>query len=175
MQGIQIYKKLAWLNELPADEAEYVFRDCCGSMEWARLMAESRPFSMLDSLFRRADEIWLSLAVDDWLGAFAAHPKIGSRKPAPIQQFRAASWSAGEQSGMETAETDVRDRLAMANGLYEEKFGFIFIVCATGKNADEMLAICQSRLGNSLETELRIAAEEQRKITKLRLEKLLER
>lgn len=175
MEGIQIYKKLAWLNELPADEAEYIFRDCCGSRDWARLMAESRPFAMLEHLYKKADDVWFSLAVDDWLEAFAAHPKIGSKKPAAIQQFRAASWSAGEQAGMDSAADDVRERLAEANGLYAAKFGFIFIVCATGKTADEMLAICQARLGNSLETELQIAAEEQRKITEIRLGKILER
>lgn len=175
LQGIQIYKKLAWLNELPADEAEYVFRDCCGSRTWARMMAASRPFAMLDNLFRRADNIWLSLPVDDWLEAFAAHPKIGSKKPAPVQQFRAAAWSAGEQSGMENAAADIRDLLAEANSLYEAKFGFIFIVCASGKSAVEMLELCQARLGNSLAAELPIAAEEQRKITEIRLGKLLER
>ena len=175
LQGIQIYKKLAWLNELPADEAEFVFRDCCGSVEWARQMAESRPFAMLENLFRRADEIWFSLSTADRLEAFASHPKIGSKKPAPIQQVRAASWSADEQSGMETAEMDVSERLAEANSLYEAKFGFIFIVCASGRSAEEMLSKCQSRLGNSLETELKTAAEEQRKITEIRLGKLLER
>lgn len=175
LQGIQIYKKLAWLNELPVDEAEYVFRDCCGSGEWVRLMAASRPFAMLDNLFNRADEIWSGLSTADHLEAFAAHPKIGSAKPAPVQQFRAASWSAGEQAGMDDAEAVVRERLAEANSLYEAKFGFIFIVCATGRSAAEMLAICQSRLGNTLDTELKIAAEEQRKITEIRLGKLLER
>ena len=175
MQGIQIYKKLAWLNELPADEAEYVFRDCCGSVEWSRQMAESRPFAMLENLFRRADEVWHSLSTSDQLEAFAAHPKIGSTKSAPTQQHRAASWSANEQSGMEAADADVRRRLAEANSLYEAKFGFIFIVCASGRSAEEMLSKCQSRLGNSLETELKTAAEEQRKITEIRLGKLLER
>ena len=175
MQGIQIYKKLAWLNELPADEAEYVFRDCCGSVEWARQMAESRPFAMLENLFRRADEVWSSLSTADHLEAFAAHPKIGSTRSASTQQHRAASWSANEQSGMEAADADVRRRLAEANSLYEARFGFIFIVCASGRSAEEMLVMCQSRLGNSLETELNIAADEQRKITEIRLGKLLER
>ena len=86
----------------------------------------------------------------------------------------AAEWSSGEQSGVETAANTVRNELAEANRLYEAKFGFIFIVCATGKTADEMLAVCRARLGNSLETELQIAAEEQRKITEIRLNKLLE-
>ncbi len=130
---------------------------------------------MLETLFGRADQIWDSLGTADHLEAFAAHPKIGSKKPAPAQQIRAADWSAAEQSGMVDAESSVRLQLAEANSLYEAKFGFIFIVCATGRSAEEMLAICRSRLGNSLETELKTAAEEQRKITEIRLSKLLER
>jgi OHCU decarboxylase len=175
VQGYQIYKNLDRLNNLPTREAEAVFLDCCGSREWARRMAESRPFAMLEILFERADSIWLSLSPADWLEAFAAHPKIGSNKGGPTQKKRAASWSAGEQSGMDAADNAVRNELAEANRLYEEKFGFIFIVCASGKSAHEMLAICLARLGNSAETEMRIAAEEQRKITELRLNKLLER
>lgn len=130
---------------------------------------------MLDDLFENAENIWFSLSPTDWQEAFAAHPKIGSRKPAPAQKMRAANWSSGEQSGMDSAEKDVREQMREANRLYENKFGFIFIVCASGKLADEMLAICKARLGNSVETELRIAAEEQRKITEIRLSKLLEK
>lgn len=115
---------------------------------------------MLGNLFDTADAIWASLPVDDRLEAFAAHPKPGA---------------SGEQAGVETAETTVRDRLAKAKTLYEAKFGFIFIISRAGKTADEMLAICLARLSNSMETELKIAAEEQRKITSTRLEKLLER
>ncbi len=129
---------------------------------------------MLDNLYERAESIWFSLSPADWLEAFAAHPKIGSRKPAPTQQLRAAKWSSGEQSGVDAADEPALIQLADANRLYHKKFGFIFIVCATGKTADEMLAICRARLGNSAETELRIAAEEQRKITEIRLNKLLE-
>lgn len=175
MQTFQIYKNLAWLNELPVDEAEAAFRDCCGSSEWAGRMAEARPFPMLEDLYRTAANIWFSLSAVDWLDAFAAHPKIGAKKAAPVQKIRAAKWSAGEQSGMDAANDAVRNDLADANRLYEDKFGFIFIVCATGKSSDEMLAICRARLGNSSETEMRIAAEEQRKITEIRLNKLLER
>lgn len=130
---------------------------------------------MLEDLFENAENIWFSLSPADWQEAFAAHPKIGSRKPAPAQKMRAANWSSGEQSGMDSAEKDVREQMREANRLYENKFGFIFIVCASGKLADEMLAICKARLGNSVETELRIAAEEQRKITEIRLSKLLEK
>lgn len=151
-----------------------MFLDCCGSIEWARRMTEAMPFPMLEDLYGTADRIWFSLSSADWLEAFAAHPKIGSKKSAPAQQRRAAKWSVGEQSSMDVATDNVRESLADANRLYEKKFGFIFIVCATGKTADEMLAICRARLGNSAETEIHIAAEEQRKITEIRLNKLLE-
>ena len=129
---------------------------------------------MLENLYERAESIWFSLTPADWLEAYAAHPKIGNRKPAPVQQLRAAKWSSGEQSGVDGADETTRNQLADANRLYQKKFGFIFIVCATGKTAGEMFAICRARLGNSAETELRIAAEEQRKITEIRLNKLLE-
>jgi OHCU decarboxylase len=170
-----IYKNLAWLNELSTADAETAFLDCCGSTEWARRMAGARPFDMLEDLFRTADRTWFSLSSVEWLEAFASHPKIGSGKPAPKQKKRSSEWSSGEQSGIDIADKSVRKQLAEANRLYQEKFGFIFIVCATGKSADEMLAICRARLGNSAETEMRLAAEEQRKITEIRLSKLLER
>lgn len=137
-------------------------------------MVEKRPFPMLENLYNAAEKTWFSLSPAEWLEAFAAHPKIGSKKSTRVRQVRSTAWSVGEQSGMDAAETDVRERLAEANRLYEEKFGFIFIVCASGKSADEMLAIARARLGNSLETELVISAEEQRKITEIRLNKLLE-
>ena len=174
MQTIKIYKNLAWLNELPQKETESIFCDCCGSGEWARRMAAARPFPMLENLFEMAETIWFALSPADWLEAFAAHPKIGSSEPAPTQKMRAADWSSGEQSGMETAEADVRTQLVELNRLYEDKFGFIFIICATGKSAVEMLTIARARFGNSVETELRIAAVEQQKITEIRLSKLLE-
>lgn len=170
-----IYKNLAWLNELPHDKAEAAFLDCCGSREWARRMAEARPFQMLENLFKTAEDIWFSLAPADWLEAYAAHPKIGSKKSARAQKKRAAEWSGGEQSGMDAASDEVRDQFAEINGLYENKFGFIFIVCATGKTAEEMLAIAKARVGNSLETEIQLAAEEQRKVTEIRLSNLLEK
>jgi OHCU decarboxylase len=175
LQKFQIYKNLAWLNTLPADEVESVFRDCCGSSEWARRLTASRPFPLLETLFEAADRIWLSLANADWLEAFASHPKIGSTGAAAGQQERSADWSGDEQAGVAAAETGVRDDLAEVNRLYEERFGFIFIVCATGKTGGEMLAICRARLGNSAETEICLAAEEQRKITAIRLNKLLEK
>ena len=129
---------------------------------------------MVEDMFERAEAIWLGLRPEDWLEAFAAHPKIGADRAPTKQQATAAAWSKREQAGMDTAADKVRDALEGANRLYEEKFGFIFIVCATGKSAEEMLAICRARLGNSVESEMHIAADEQRKITEFRLNKLLE-
>lgn len=175
MQSFHIYKNLAWLNDLPVDQAKSAFLDCCGSTEWARRMALARPFPLVEKLCETAESTWFSLSPADWLEAFASHPKIGSKKTPSIQKARAAEWSSSEQSGVNAAANTVRNELDEANRLYQDKFGFIFIVCATGKSADEMLAIARARLGNSAETEMRIAAEEQLRITQIRLNKLLEK
>ena len=137
-------------------------------------MAEARPFADVDSLLNQAEQIRQNLEAEDWLEAFAAHPKIGAKKSVPYQTEQSAKWSQGEQSGTQTAADSVRAELEEANRLYENKFGFIFIVCATGKSAEEMLGICRARLNNDADTEIRIAAEEQQKITEIRLKKLLE-
>jgi len=161
------------LNELPAREAEAEFLKCCGSRAWANAMAASRPFENEAGLFDRADQISASLTNDDWLEAFRAHPKIGEKKAVTAQTQQEQSWSSQEQSAMHSASTDTVARLARGNQDYEAKFGFIFIVCASGKSSDEMLAILNDRLGNDAQTELKAAAQEQQKITRLRLEKLL--
>jgi OHCU decarboxylase len=171
----QIYKNLDELNKLSVNEAEAVFRDCCGSAEWARQMAAARPFAMIEDLYVIAHKRWMSLSPADWLEAFAAHPKIGSKKPAAAQGAASAEWSKGEQAGVNNAETRVLEQLAEANRLYLDKFGFIFIVCATGKTAEEMLAIWNARLVYSLEPELDLDDIEQSKINALRLDKLFER
>jgi OHCU decarboxylase len=170
----KVYENLARLNQLPPEKAEQRFLDCCGSSDWARRMAAARPFAMIENLYRRAADIWFSLPVADHLEAFAAHPKIGTKQSGAGQNRKSAKWSRGEQAGVESVDQTTHEQLTEANRLYEEKFGFIFIVCATGKTAAEMLAICRARLGNSVETELQIAAEEQAKITEIRLNKLLE-
>ena len=138
-------------------------------------MAADRPFQMLEDLYKTAEKIWFDLPPAEMLEAFAAHPKIGSSNPPRSQKRRAAKWSDSEQSGVNGAGKDVMTQLAELNSLYHEKFGFIFIICATGKTVEEMLAICRARLRNSAATELKIAAEEQMKITDLRLNKLLEK
>ena len=137
-------------------------------------MALARPFCNTDEIFGKADSIWLSLEGSDWLEAFRAHPKIGEKNAVAVQSSEARAWSAAEQSGTRDASPKTVATLAEANRQYEERFGFIFIVCATGKSAVEMLGILKARLQNDRQTELGVAAEEQRKITRLRLAKLLE-
>jgi len=161
------------INGAEEAEAESMFRDCCGSAKWAQQMTASRPFASEDELFVTAVRIWYDLQHGDWLEAFSAHPKIGETKAAPTQQARSAEWSASEQAGMSSAHDVSRQDLATANRDYYDKFGFIYIVCATGKSAEEMLEICRARLGNDRENEIAIAAAEQQKITEIRLRKLI--
>jgi allantoicase len=137
-------------------------RRVCGSSEWVTRLLAARP---LDNAFAAADEIWSSLSEENWREAFAAHPRIGEKK--------GGAWSAQEQSGVRTAADETMQKLAEANRAYEDRFGHIYIVCATGKSADEMLRIATERLENDAKTELRVAAEEQRKIMHLRLRKLV--
>lgn len=137
-------------------------------------MTATRPFANVDELLTKADRTWSSLSPNDWLAAFRAHPKIGETKAAAAQSAEARKWSAQEQSGISDSAAETMAALAEGNRDYEQRFGFIFIVCATGKSSEEMLAILQARLQNDAETEIAVAAEEQRKITRLRLEKLLQ-
>jgi OHCU decarboxylase len=153
------------LNELDTPTAERELRRCCGSTQWAREMAEARPFATAEAMAQTSDAIWSSLTRADWLEAFAAHPRIGDRSASP--------WAATEQSGTANAADEVRAQLAAKNRDYETRFGYIFIVCATGQTAAAMLAMLEQRLTNHPDEELHIAAEEQRKITQLRLAKLL--
>jgi OHCU decarboxylase len=160
------------LDALPAERAGELLGACCGASRWVQAMVARRPFGSLGTLLAAADDAWWSLGADDWREAFAHHPRIGERRAAVAQDDRAAGWSAGEQAGVAAAAATVQEQLARANEEYERRFGHIYIVCATGKSADEMLALARERLGNDPATELRVAAEEQRKITRLRLGKL---
>jgi OHCU decarboxylase len=153
------------LNRLAAGDLREALQRCCGSDAWVERMMDARPFEGPRALFDAADRIWRSLGPRDWLQAFAAHPRIGDRT--------AAGWSAGEQKRALASDGDILTELADSHRGYEARFGHIFIVCATGKTAAEMLSMLRARLGNDPETELQTAAEEQRKITRLRLEKLL--
>jgi allantoicase len=151
-------------NAMSAEEAESGMLACCGSKRWARKMAEARPFSGEDELFANADRIFRDLSAEDWLEAFAAHPKIGER---------ASGEAATEQAGARGASPETLAALARANREYEERFGYIFIVCASGRSAEEMLDLCRRRLHNAAAEELKVAAEEQRMITRLRLLKMM--
>ncbi len=119
------------------------------------------------------DRVWWSLTPDDWLEAFRSHPKIGEKKASDKVSAQSQQWSGQEQAGVSRASQDTADSLAALNRAYEQKFGFIFIICATGKTSEEMLAALQTRLNHDSDTELRLAAAEQAKITELRLKKLL--
>lgn len=146
---------------------------CCGSRQWAERLAAERPFASFDELKSKSESIWWSLTPDDWLEAFRSHPKIGERKTAQPVAAEARAWSEQEQSGVnETAHATLAE-LADLNRKYEERFGYIFIVCASGKTAAEMLSLLRQRLQNEPDQELRVAAAEQAKITELRISKLI--
>jgi 2-oxo-4-hydroxy-4-carboxy-5-ureidoimidazoline decarboxylase len=155
---------LEMLNGLPPAALERELIRCCASPRWAAALAARRPFSNGEELIARANDVWWSLDGGDWLEAFAAHPRIGER---------AAGWAGDEQAGVRGAERDVLARLNALNHDYERKFGHVFLIFATGKTAAQMLAELERRLRNEPATELRIAAGEQARITRLRLQKLL--
>ena len=164
---------VAELDAMSGERAAELLRACCGSTAWVQGMLARRPFRSRATLLATADDVWRSLGEADWLEAFAHHPRLGETASAAVRSSRARDWSSGEQSGVRTAGHDVRAALADANAAYDARFGYICIICATGKNAAELLAITRGRLTNDPATEIRVAAEEQRKITRLRLEKLL--
>lgn len=166
--------KLQELNALSEEEATAEFLKCCGSQRWAERLLAERPFHDVESLLRASDRIWLSLDAKDWLEAFGHHPKIGEKNAAKEVSAEAQRWSEEEQAGASVSRQDVLQALAAANREYERRFGFIFIVCATGKTTEEMLSLLRERLKNDADRELHVAAEEQRRITNLRLKKLLE-
>jgi allantoicase len=154
-----------WLNALAASQAEEELLACCGSRAWAARVAAARPFADAEALAATADTVWAGLGRDDWLEAFAAHPRIGERS--------ASGWSGKEQAGVAAADPATLAELAEGNRVYEERFGHVFLICAAGKPAAAVLAALRERLDNDPATELRVAAEEQRRITRLRLEKLV--
>ena len=166
-------QRLDEFNALPREEAESELMKCCGSSVWAREVAGARPFSDMEGLLIEADRIWWSLDAADWLEAFSHHPQIGEKSSERPQGAEASRWSEEEQSGTRDTDAETRAALAAANRAYLQKFGYIFIVCATGKTTNEMLSLCEQRLQNDPDAELRIAAEEQRRITHLRLRKML--
>jgi carbon-monoxide dehydrogenase small subunit len=162
----------AW-HRLAAAEAADEVLPCCGSRRWAAALAAARPFPDPVALFTASDAIWLRLDEADWDEAFASHPRIGAKKAPGAATAKSASWSSQEQSGVSSAGNDTQQRLRLGNEAYEARFGRTYIVCATGKSAEEMLAMLERRLGNPPDVELREAVEQQRQITQLRLRKWL--
>ena len=161
------------LNILPPNQLRESLFHCCGSNSWVDKMLALFPMDDLVELLEDAEEQWYACNEKDWLEAFTHHPKIGDVVSLQKKFAATAQWAAGEQAGVNTASEEIIAALAEGNSAYEKKFGYIFIVCATGKPAAEMLGLLQIRLQHSAEAEIKIAMEEQNKITKLRLQKLL--
>ena len=160
---------LEWVNKASESELESFFSRCCSAKNWVHCMVSGRPYDSRDALFSAADENWQRLGESDYLQAFEGHPMIGDRRLLGDSGL----FSAAEQSGVNTADHETLEALVTANTEYRARFGFVFIVCATGKSAGEMLTLLHTRLGNTRDEEVHNAAAEQRKITRIRLEKLL--
>jgi allantoicase len=158
------------LNTMPRAEAVTTLRSFCGSLRWAEKMADARPFEDVGALLRIADRAFWSLSAQDWLEAFSAHPRIGEKKAGDDQH---STWARQEQGGVAAAGKETLALLASLNEEYFARHGFVFLICATGRSAEEMVVALQQRLGASREKEIRTAAEEQAKILRLRIEKWL--
>ena len=165
--------ELSRLNDRPEAEARAELQRCCGSSRWVEAILAHRPFAEASSLYAVADSVWWDLEPADWREAFAHHPRIGDLDSLRARSASTEQWAAGEQAGARGAPAELLTALAEANQAYEERFSYIFIVCATGKSAAEMLALLLRRLAHSPQDELRITGAEQAKITRLRLEKVL--
>ncbi|RZS36352.1 2-oxo-4-hydroxy-4-carboxy-5-ureidoimidazoline decarboxylase [Herbihabitans rhizosphaerae] len=162
---------LTWLNGLAADDADAELRTCCASRAWAGKVAAGRPYADRSALADAADGALDDLGWADVTEALAAHPRIGERAGGADRE---SAWSRGEQSAASHAAESTVDALTEGNRQYEERFGHVFLICATGRGAEEILVELRSRLGNDPDTERRVVHDELRKITHLRLGKLLE-
>ncbi len=164
---------LAAFNVLSIGRAREDLLRCCGCARWADAVLEARPFKGKDALLAAADAAWARMSEAEWLEAFSHHPRIGGKDALRARYSATRDLSRVEQAGASAASEAVLDALAGGNAEYEKKFGHTFIVCATGKSAAEMLDLLESRLPNDAKTEMCLAAGEQSKITKIRLEKLI--
>jgi 2-oxo-4-hydroxy-4-carboxy-5-ureidoimidazoline decarboxylase len=161
------------LNKLPTEEAVTEFTRCCGASHWVTKMVESRPFASEDELYEVAKTAWFGLTRVEWLEAFSHHPKIGDISSLEEKYGNTKEWAGEEQGGVASAHKETLEKLARLNKTYEKRYGYIFIVMATGKSAAEMLEIIELRMKNNPYDEIKIAASEQNRITRLRLKKLL--
>ncbi len=160
------------INALAPQDAHQLLFDCCACSQWADSLLQSRPFDSDERLLECADRIWKSLDESAWREAFTHHPRIGDQAPKPDQSQASGELSKSEQSGMAAASEETRAEFVRLNEEYESRFGFVFLICASGKSAQEMLDTLRSRLNRDPESELAEAAEQQRLITRLRLTKL---
>jgi 2-oxo-4-hydroxy-4-carboxy-5-ureidoimidazoline decarboxylase len=168
-------KAFVKINGWDNAEATKKFFHCCSSQHWSELFAMKRPFQNFEEMCQQADQVWFSLGKADWLEAFGHHPRIGANIDALRVKYQPTkSWSSQEQSGITQASEETLKSLQQQNIDYEKKFGHVFLICATGKSADEMLQALKARINNSPEIELKNASVEQSKIAHLRLKKLLE-
>lgn len=164
---------LSQLNQLPKKDLETELQKCCGSSTWVKNLMALFPISTVEELLEQSDLIWSDCSEADGREAFSHHPKIGDLSSLKEKFATTSNWAAGEQEGVQHANSQVLEAFAESNQAYEDKFGYIFIVCASGKSAEEMLSLLTLRLLNNPEDEIGIAMEEQNKITRLRLKKLL--
>jgi 2-oxo-4-hydroxy-4-carboxy-5-ureidoimidazoline decarboxylase len=164
---------LSLINNMDSATATETFRQCCAASRWVAAMVECRPFNDVQSVYIAANSIWRTLDEKDILEAFSAHPEIGDLNSLREKYAATKNLAAAEQAAVASADESTLQALALGNAQYKERFGFIFIVCATGKSAAEILDILHARLPLPRELEIKNAAEEQRKITALRLQKLL--
>jgi OHCU decarboxylase len=163
---------LAHWNACSALDAMAAMLACCGARRWAEAMVAARPIASVAALSEMADSVWATMNEQDWLEAFSCHPRIGERKAVNVA-VQSSAWSQQEQSSVASAQQRTLEALAQGNSAYEERFGFTYIVCATGKSAEEMLTILMKRLSSSREEELVEASEQQRQILQIRLGKWL--
>ena len=162
------------LNKCPQSALADALGKCCGATAWVENMVALFPIADAETLMAEATSQWNKLSEADWCEAFTHHPKIGGDVAALRAKFASTStWAEGEQAAVKQASQETLEALAAGNTEYEQKFGYIFIVCATGKTAEEMLALLQARLPNKPENEINVAMREQGKITRIRIEKLV--
>lgn len=165
---------IAEFDHLDKEKKRELFLQCCGSLAWVNKMIEALPVEDLVDMLDTAEEKWFECSQKDWKEAFEHHPKIGDVTSLKQKSTAAKQLAENEQAGVNTAPNSTLQELSKYNSEYEDKFGYIFIVCAAGRSADEMLKDLKERLHNSSDEEIQIAATEQLKIIKLRLEKLFD-
>ena len=170
-----MHVRLAAWNELGPEAAAASILPCCGSEAWARELAAHRPIATPEQLLRSSCNIWFALPPAAWKQAFCSHPRLGERNAVHSATAQSLAWSAGEQSvAAATSSGAIARRLAEANQEYEQRFGRVFLLCASGRTSAEILDAIHARMGNDSKTELRIAGEEQSRITSLRLRRWLD-